>query len=82
MTDKVKGKGRPANEEGTQGKTYGFRLTDDIIHDVDSIARELTDSTGFNIDRTNLVRKAIVDFIRRYKAGENIIQIGKQSGAE
>lgn len=78
----IKKKGRPEKEEGTQGKTYGFRLTDDIINDIDSMADDMTKKTGFNIDRSNLVRKAIVDLIYRYKAGENIMQVGRQSSVE
>lgn len=65
MTENKK-KGRPVKEEGTLGKTYGVRLTDDIIFELDRIVEEESKRTGYRLDRVNIIRRAITDFIQNY----------------
>ena len=60
-----KKKGRPAKEE-TAGQTIGIRLTADIINQVDEITEEESKKTGYRLDRVNIIRRAITDFIQRY----------------
>jgi len=61
----TKKRGRPEKLDGTQGRTQGFRLTDDIISKLDLIAERMSKETGFTIDRSNVVRKALNEFIER-----------------
>ena len=66
MTDKPeKKKGRPPRETEPD-KTYHFRLPDDLISDLDVIADEESKRTGYRLDRVNIVRRALTDFIQRY----------------
>ena len=60
-------KGRPAKEE-TAGQTIGVRLTADIILQIDEITEAESKRTGYRLDRVNIIRRAISDFIQRYKS--------------
>lgn len=67
MPDKeIKKKGRPAKEE-TAGQTIGIRLTADIISQIDEITEQESNKTGYRLDRVNIIRRAITDFIQRYR---------------
>lgn len=68
MTEKKKG--RPVKEE-TAGQTIGIRLTADIISQVDEITEEESKKTGYRLDRVNIIRRAITDFIQRYNQERN-----------
>jgi len=65
--DIKKSKGRPKKE--TVGQTIGIRLTDDIIMDLDSIVDLESKRTGYRLDRVNVIRKAITEYIQRYDKG-------------
>jgi len=66
MTDIVKkGKGRPAREKEPE-KQYSFRLDDNIIQALDEIAEKESERTGYRLDRVNVVRRALSEFIQRY----------------
>jgi len=47
-------------------KGYTFRLDDSIICAIDVIAEIETKKTGYSIDRSNVVRKLLVEYIATY----------------
>jgi metal-responsive CopG/Arc/MetJ family transcriptional regulator len=64
MADK-KGVGRPAREGGAI-KPYAVRIEDEIINRLDEIVDIERAKTGFKIERSDLVRKALTEFIQKY----------------
>lgn len=47
-------------------KGYTFRLDENIIQEIDRIAVRETKRTGYKLDRSQIVRKALVDLIEDY----------------
>ena len=65
----IKKQGRPLTAEG-QKIVVGVRFPEDTINKLDSIVQAEKKRTGYNdIDRSNVIRKAVDDFIQRYVSG-------------
>ena len=62
-------KGRPPEEKKTQ--LISIRLGPDILTDLDEIAAEESKRTGYNLDRSQAIRRALVEFIDRFKRERN-----------
>lgn len=70
MTDKVvRGKGRPPRDTEPD-KQYSFRLPEDLITELDTIAEQESQRTGYRLDRVNIVRRALAEFVVRFKAND------------
>ena len=53
--------------EKTKDKvSIGFRIDSDIVNKIDSICTEETKKTGYDIDRSDIMRKALLEFIDKY----------------
>jgi len=58
-------KGRPTKDKAKDGQIF-IRLESDLLLQLDNIVNQEREKTGFNISRSDLVRKAIVDMIKDY----------------
>lgn len=58
-------KGRPVKDKAKDQQIF-LRLESDILQQLDNIVDQEREKTGFNISRSDLVRKAIVDMIKDY----------------
>ena len=59
--------GRPESKDGAL-KAYPIRIEDDIIKELDNIAETESEKTGYKLTRSHMIRKALLDFIKRYKS--------------
>jgi len=66
--NKDKGRGRPPREGGAI-KAYSIRIDETITKRLDEIAATEREKTGYNIDRSDIIRRAIIEFLERY--GDN-----------
>ncbi|PKL19578.1 MAG: hypothetical protein CVV49_00645 [Spirochaetae bacterium HGW-Spirochaetae-5] len=64
MTD-TKKKGRP-HKEGGAVKAYSIRIDESLTKRLDEIAAEEREKTGYNVDRSAIIRRACIEFIQRY----------------
>jgi metal-responsive CopG/Arc/MetJ family transcriptional regulator len=46
------------------------RIDTDILNMIDQICIEETEKTGFDIDRSDIMRKALTDYIKQHKANK------------
>jgi metal-responsive CopG/Arc/MetJ family transcriptional regulator len=58
-------KGRPVKDKSKDGQIF-LRLESDLLLQLDNIVNLERDKTGFNISRSDIVRKAIIDLIKHY----------------
>lgn len=65
MPETKKTAGRPPREGGAI-KAYPIRIEDTIINRLDEIAADEKKKTGYNINRSDIVRRALFEFIQRY----------------
>ena len=68
MSDKRE-RGRPAKQGGAD-KAYTVRLPGDIVTRLDEIAAEEREATGYSIERSDIIRRAIIRFIQQYQERE------------
>ena len=68
MSDKRE-RGRPSKPGGAD-KPYTVRLSDDLISSLDDIAAEEREATGYSIERSDIIRRAIIRFIQQYQERE------------
>ena len=66
MTDKVKGRPTKGKEKL---KAYSLRIDDTMTSTLDKIAQVEKDKTGYNVDRSDIIRRALIEFIQRYESG-------------
>ena len=70
MTDKTENKrGRPGKPGGAD-KSYTVRLPESIIDKLDRIAAEERDKTGYSVERSDIIRRALIDFIAARECGQ------------
>jgi len=48
-------------------KQFNVRLEETLLNDLKEIAEKETAKTKYNIDTTNIVRRALTEFVERYK---------------
>jgi metal-responsive CopG/Arc/MetJ family transcriptional regulator len=58
-------KGRPVKDKSKDGQIF-LRLESDLLLQLDHVVNLERDKTGFNISRSDIVRKAIIDLIKHY----------------
>ena len=66
MADNKRERGRPARPGGAD-KPYTVRLSDDIINKLDAIAAAERERTGYSVERSDIIRRAIIDLIGRFQ---------------
>jgi len=65
MTDnKIKGRPTKGSEKL---KAYSLRIDESMTSELDRIAAAEREKTGYNIDRSDIIRRALKDFIDQYK---------------
>ncbi len=65
MSETKKTAGRPPREGGAI-KAYPIRIEDEIIDKLDKIADIEKKKTGYNLNRSDIIRRALSEFIQRY----------------
>jgi hypothetical protein len=58
-------KGRPVKDKSKDGHIF-LRLESDLLLQLDHVVNLEREKTGFNIYRSDIVRKAIIDLIKHY----------------
>jgi predicted transcriptional regulator len=66
MTDSTdkRDRGRPKGNKVAM-KTYGIRFDEDMINQVDRIAEAMREQTGFSLDRSDIIRQAVKEYLER-----------------
>ena len=59
-------RGRPEKDNKTQ--LISIRLDPEILKDLDEIAENESKKTGYNLDRSQAIRRALIEFIQRNKS--------------
>ena len=57
-------RGRPKGIRAAM-RTYGIRFDDDMINQVDRIAEAMREETGFSLDRSDIIRQAVKEYLER-----------------
>jgi metal-responsive CopG/Arc/MetJ family transcriptional regulator len=70
MTDSTdkRDRGRPKGNKVAM-KTYGIRFDEDMINQVDRIVEAMRDQTGFSLDRSDIIRQAVKEYLERKSHG-------------
>ena len=50
-------------------RTYGIRFDDDTITGVDKIVETMRAETGFSLDRSDIIRQAVKEYMERKSHG-------------
>jgi metal-responsive CopG/Arc/MetJ family transcriptional regulator len=66
-TDK-RDRGRPKGNKAAM-RTYGIRFDDDTITGVDKIVETMRAETGFSLDRSDIIRQAVKEYMERKSHG-------------
>ncbi len=64
MTDDKK-MGRPT-KGAEKLKAYSLRIDTTMTDRLDQIAEREREKTGYNVDRSDIIRRALTEFIQRY----------------
>jgi metal-responsive CopG/Arc/MetJ family transcriptional regulator len=66
MTDSTdkRDRGRPKGNKVAM-KTYGIRFDEDMINQVDRIVEAMREQTGFSLDRSDIIRQAVKEYLER-----------------
>lgn len=46
-------------------KTYGVRFDNDMITRVDNVVESMRAKTGFSLDRSDIIRQAVKEYLER-----------------
>jgi metal-responsive CopG/Arc/MetJ family transcriptional regulator len=57
-------RGRPKGNKVAM-KTYGIRFDEDMINQVDRIVEAMREQTGFSLDRSDIIRQAVKEYLER-----------------
>ena len=64
MTETKRDRGRPKGDSSSKGNNLIIRVDNDMLIELDKIVEVERQATGYNISRSDIVRKAITDFIQ------------------